>query len=106
MIDSEYLGIYQRNYDRLSSEINSLYEIYEKRNKDRKLIHDAEIDANNTKAMIDAYSAYRNGVESFFLEKEYYLTEEEATKRHEELEKEAIEKVRFLILILLSNECN
>lgn len=87
----------------LNSEIEDLYEIFVKRNTDRMRIHEAEIDENNTKAMITAMDLYRNGVESFFLEKKDMLTEEEADKKHEELQKLAYEQVTHCRLLYIMN---
>lgn len=76
-------------------EIDDLYDIYKKRNADRMEIHLAEIDANNTKAMINAMGSYRKEVETLFVEKKDCLSEEEANRKHDEIEKKTLEEVIF-----------
>lgn len=91
--DSEYLRISEEHHIKLTSQIDGLYEIYVKRNKDRRRTHDSEMSANNLEAEKDALKLYKEGVESVYKEKKNMLSKEDATKLHEKLKKEALEKV-------------
>lgn len=99
-MDTEFLKVFQKYYNRLLVEIDDLYEIYKKRNADRIKIHLAEIDANNTKAMINAMGSYRKEVETLFVEKKDCLSEDEANRKHDEIEKRALEEVMYCLYLL------
>ncbi|KAL5276425.1 ATL2.2 family protein [Megaselia abdita] len=70
------------HYDKLQQDFQKHYNNWINRNKDKKAIYFAEIDAKNITARMNALNFYRNKIENFLNQHKYFIERTKAIETH------------------------